>query len=327
LAPGGARAAFQREWPGLQALGAGATFLPELLAWSPAWPWPGAAVNVLDQATGTTQPATLGEAIRAYKELFTLMRREGPLLGDGAWGYWEAAYDTLYSGYVDGLWRSLGTGSPDLAPADGGLVLPDFEQTMVRPRLLGYGMGPYERFFGAEAHGPLRDDQLDTLRAFTLSYGHAGAWWAGGSAGAWLSEAEQAKEYFTLQALGRRYLDAPPPTVRYLSAEGTPLDLSTALRRNLDLANPRLVLRYGDVLYELPPDGWLASGPDGLLGYSALVEGRRVDYLWTDNYVLMDGRGRITFFGPHSARDLKVVFADGRVLEEGAAGRLSLTAP
>ena len=69
------------------------------------------------------------------------------------------------------------------------------------------------------------------------------------------------------------------------------------------------------------------AGPDGLLAYSALAEGRRVDYLSTPAYTLLDGRGQPTFFGPLSTTDLKIVFADGRVLSEGPGGVVSVGRP
>jgi hypothetical protein len=221
---------------------------------------------------------------------------------------------------------------------------------MVRPRLVGFGMGPYAGFFGPDdAAGRLSDDQLDTLRAFNLSYGHAGAWWVGKPAGGPaepLSEAEQAKEYFTARALAPTLLDAPVAALRYVASDGIAYDLSSALIRDLDLAGPRLRVEYaggatlwvnhgeavwpvqlGVELYQLPLHGWLLSGPDGLLAYSALSEGRRVDYLWTPAYTLLDGRGQTTFFGPLSTTDLKVVFADGRVLSEGPGGLVSVSRP
>jgi hypothetical protein len=244
----------------------------------------------------------------------------------------------------------MATGSVEVPPAYGGILAPDFELGQVRPRLVGFGMGPYEDFFGADdAAGRLLDDQIDQLRAYNLSYGHAAAWWVRNPAGGEdepLSEAEQAKEYFIGRAFQTRTLDAGIEAVRYIGANGAARDLSTALTQDMDLANARLELRYdngvylwlnhggpvwsvdlGPEVYDLPRSGWLATGPDGFLAYSARVEGRRVDYLATADYTLMDGRGHETLFGTESATDLKVVFADGRVLTEGAGGRLTMSPP
>jgi hypothetical protein len=350
LAPDAARRVAEGEMGKLKTLGAGGAFLPTLAAWNPAWPWPGADDTVMDQLPTPQHAANLGETVRANKELFGALQKQGPLVAEGATGYWETGYDSFYAGYVDGLWRSLATGSPDVPPADGGLVVPDYELAVVRPRLIGLGMGPYSSFFGAaESAGRLSDGQLDAQRAFGLAYGHAGAWWVkqpSGGPNEPLTEAEQAKEYFTAHAVQARTLDAPLLAVRYVSSEGFERDLSNAFIQNLDLAGPRLALRYGNGVklwvnhgealwsvqvgvetFDLPRHGWLVIGPDGFLAYSALAEGRRVDYLWTPEYVLLDGRGQTTFFGSLSAKDLKVVFADGRVLSEGQGGSLALSGP
>ncbi len=348
LAPAGARRAAVVDTASLGGLGQLATYLPVLTAWNPAVAWPGAADNVLDRTAAALNPASIGAAVREYKVLLSELQATGPVVGEGAVGFFELGFDTFYAGYVDGLMRSLASGSPDQPPAVGALVAPDFELSMVRPRMVGYGMGPYDHFFGPEsAAGPISDEALDVLRTFSLAYGHAGAWWLADPAlPGPLTAAEQVKEYFTMGALQARYLDAPLVAVRYWTADGRSLDLSTALQQDLDLASPRLEVRYGDGLnlwvnhgeavwpvtagtesYALPAHGWLATGAEGFVAYSALVEGRRVDYAWTPEYVLMDGRGRTTFFGSQSARDLKVVFADGRVLEESPDGMLALTTP
>lgn len=350
LAPDAARRVAEVEAGKLKVLGAGGAFLPTLAAWNPAWPWPGADDTVQDQLPTPQHAANLGDTVRAYKDLFGAVQKQGPLVAEGASGYWETGYDSFYAGYLDGLWRSLATGSPEVPPANGGLVVPDYELSVVRSRLVGLGMGPYPSFFGAdESAGRLSDSQLDAQRAFGLAYGHAGAWWVrqpSGGASEPLTEAEQAKEYFTARAVQARTLDAPLLAVRYVSSEGVERDLSNAFIQNLDLAGPRLALRYANGVsvwvnhaealwsvqlgvesFDLPRHGWLVTGPDGFLAYSALAEGRRVDYLWTPEYVLLDGRGQTTFFGSLSSKDLKVVFIDGRVLTEGQGGGLVLTGP
>lgn len=348
LAPAGARRAAAVDTANLAALGRLATYLPVLTAWNPAAAWPGAADNVLDRTTAAPNAPSIGAAVREYKTLLTELRAGGPVVGEGATGFFELGFDTFYAGYLDGLLRSLASGSPDQPPAAGALVAPDFELRMVRPRVVGYGMGPYGSFFGPDGvTAPLMEQSLDLLRAFSLSYGHAGAWWlADPVAPGPLPEAEQGKEYFLMRALQGRYLDAELESVRYWTADQRALDLSAALREDLDLAGPRLEVRYEaglrlwvnhsepvwtvtvqSVPYALPRHGWLAMSADGLLAYSALVAGRRVDYLWTPDYLLLDGRGQVTSFGPHSARDLKVVFADGRVLEEAPDGTLRMIDP
>jgi len=44
--------------------------------------------------------------------------------------------------------------------------------------------------------------------------------------------------------------------------------------------------------YELPPYGWLITGQDGLLAFSALLDGRRVDYVRCPEYLYLNSGGR-----------------------------------
>jgi len=161
----------------------------------------------------------------------------------------------------------------------------------------------------------------------------------GEAASGFLPPAEQVKTYFIMRPLQSRYLDVPLVAVGYIGSDGVEQDLGGALKRDFDLAGPRLHLVFGGGLelwlnhspdvwtvtqggtYLLPQHGWLARG-EGLLGYSALVEGRRADFLQSPEVTVLDGRGRPTDFGGLTARDLVVRFPDGRRLEEQADGGL-----
>jgi hypothetical protein len=259
--------------------GAGGLHIAEVAAWNPAYPWPGAESNVLDHGVMTGHSTTIGDAIRAYMRFFAgLQSAVGPVFATGSYGAWAAGYDSFYAGYLDGVWRSLSTGSADV-PGDAYLVVPDYELEVFRPRAVAYGMGPYEQFFGSLPPGPLSEQQLDALRATTLAYGHAGGWAASGRAGSSerLPPAEQVKDYFVMQALQRRYLAETTAAVAYVDSAGVARDLGEALASDVDLAGPRLRIDYGDSLvlwinhsrqewtvesggkaYELPPQGYLA---------------------------------------------------------------------
>lgn len=371
LAPDAARRLAEDPAGDLRRWGVRSVELDVLTAWNPAYAWPGAATNGLDEAAAPAHPATIGEAIGALKRLFAqLQMRVGPVFGPGAFGTWETGYDSFFAGYVDGVARSLSSGSDEQPAGASYLVVPDYELTVIRPRMIGYGMGDYARFFpdlaaeDADPARPLTEAELDEWQATVLAYGHAGAWTTQGAtadgAGAarrdFLSPAEQAKTYFTMRALQSRYLDAGPVSVGYIGPDGVERDLSAALARDFDLAGPRLHLIFGgegggavgggtgdgtsdkvelwlnhspDVwtvttggTYLLPQNGWLARGDGGLLAYSALVEGRRADFLQAPEVTVLDGRGRLTNFGGLTARDLVVRFPDGWRLEEQADGGL-----
>ncbi len=347
LGPTGAERVAADDAARLAAMGIGAANLDALAAWNPAWGLPGAPSNGIDRAVPPAQPSTTRGAVHAAMRLFDRLQRTlGPVFGDGAYGPWEARYDSLYAGWIDGTSRSLSTGVLDNSVAgENQLVMPDFELRIIRERMVGYGMGPYERFFGAEISPPLDARQRDAYRAASLTYGHAASWWTLGlsetTAIPWLDEAESLKEHYGLRPIVSRLLDRPIAAISYIGPDDEARDLSAALREELDLAGPRLRMRYGNgplTLWvnhgtdvwpvqvrnrdlDLPPDGWAVDAPD-LFAYSALREGSRVDFVQAPDYLLLDGRGVEVDFGVATARDLVIRFDDGRVLEEGPGGRM-----
>ena len=74
----------------------------------------------------------------------------------------------------------------------------------------------------------------------------------------------------------------------------------------------------------LPPNGWYVRGGDGeaLLGYSALVDGHRADYVDSRAYVYANGRGHLTRF-PRATTNGQLVARrrDDHTVELFAAGR------
>jgi hypothetical protein len=329
--------------------GVGAASLDTVAAWNPAWGWPSAPANVLDRAAASerVQPGTAGGAVRAYMALFDRLQRElGPVLADGAYGPWEARYDSLYAGWIDGASRSLSTGVLDNSvPGEDRLIVPDYELRVVRERMVGYGMGPYERYFGAQVQAPLSAAQLDAYRAAELTYAHSPSFWTLGltatTATPWQNEADILTEHYGLRAVLIRLLERPLAAIEYLGPDDQPRDLSAMLREELPLVGPRLRIRYGngpllvwinhgveswpvrvrnrDLV--LPPDGWAVDAPD-LFAFSAQLEGRRIDFVQAPDYVLLDGRGADVEVAGATARDLVIRFDDGRVLEEGEDGTM-----
>lgn len=349
LAPDAAARRAAADAVDLAAAGAGGADLADVATWNPAYPWPGAPDNVLDRGAPAAHPATVGDGIRAYKRLLAgLQAAVGPVSAGGAHGPWEVGYDTFYTGYLDAVSRALSTGSADQQAGAPYLVVPDYELAAVRPGLVGYGMGGYERFFADWPAGgrPLTEAEHDEWQATVLAYGHAGAWQTRGDGGPgdFLDAAGQVKAYYLSRALQSRYLDAALIGVGYVDAVGVERDLGWALAHDLDLAGPRLHVRYdslelwinhsasvwsvgaGGNVYLLPEHGWVARGRD-ILAYSALVEGRRADFLDAPEWRVLDGRGRMTQFGSDAARDLVVRLADGRRLEARPDGSLVWSGP
>ena len=317
--------------------------LIEIPSWNPGWPWPGAFDGPLDLAVSARHPATIGEAISAIVLGLDRVQREGPVFAAGAYGPPEARYDTFLGGAIDGALRSPSTSGFDPEEAgDNAPVVPDVVLRTVRPLVAHIGMGPYSRFFGDKAVWPIGVAQQDAYLATTLAYGHTGMWEAGA-----ISDADAVRTYYIARPLQRLMLEATSADVLYGSADGSERDLSAALIEGLDLAGPRLHVSYaGESSLEgwinhggsvwpvdwrgtswlLPTDGWIVDG-GSVQGYSAIVEGRRVDFLRTPDYTLMDGRGEETTFERFTARDLVIRFSDGRVLEEQVDGRLEFVGP
>jgi hypothetical protein len=120
--------------------------------------------------------------------------------------------------------------------------------------------------------------------------------------------------------------------VTYYDGKGL-VDLATALRQGLDLAQARLRIEYGNGLtvwvnrarterwsvqaegirYELPPSGFLAVAPElRFLAYSANVGGNRADFCECEGYVFLDTRSA-------NPRGVENIVVDGAVVLLGSA--------
>ena len=343
LAPDAGLARARADLAALRPLGVDGLQLGVVPSWNPGWPWPGASDGPLDLAISPRHPATVGAAIAAMVAGLDRLQREGPIFASGAHGPPEARYDTFLGGALDGAVRAPSTNGFDPGDAgDNAPVVPDMVLSTVRPLVAHFGAGTYARFFGETVTWPIGESQLDAYFATSLAYGHAGMFELDA-----ISDADAVKHYHLSRPLQRPIFAADSVTVRYGSPDGAERDLSTALFDGLDLAGPRLHLQFiGTEALEvwinhgrnvwpvqwrgetwlLPADGWVVDA-GAVQGYSALVEGRRVDFLRTPDYTLMDGRGQETTFERFRARDLIIRFADGRVIEEREDGRLEIVDP
>ena len=81
----------------------------------------------------------------------------------------------------------------------------------------------------------------------------------------------------------------------------------------------RVTLPCGDLLW-LPPNGYFGCTCDEkVLTYSGLIDGHRVDYVSSPEYVFLDARGKETSLGGVSTNKVCVQTADGKrtvVIEE-----------
>lgn len=326
--------------------GTSAAHVAEIAAWNPAYPLPGAQDNALDRAAPANHAATVAEAVAAYKRLFLgLQASGGPVYADGATHWGPMGFDSFYAGYVDALARFV-VGHDASSGGTVTLVAPDYELLVIRPRTVAYGLGRYADFFADDLVDgslgvPLGDDAVDRWRATNLAFGHAGSWSSGDSLGArdWLSPPEQVKEYHLMRALQRRILSSGTARVTYHSG-GSVGDLSWALASELDLSAPRIRLEFDSLelwvnfaaepwsidsaagSWQLPTYGWLATGDDHFLAYSAVQDGRRVDLVSAPEVTLIDGRGVYWSAAGLAGTDLAIRLADGRRIEEVPGGDL-----
>jgi len=116
--------------------------------------------------------------------------------------------------------------------------------------------------------------------------------------------------YYLLQQLQERYIMEPVEEIRYFDGERL-VTSSEAIVRGVYEEN-RLRIRYANGLtihinmnwggkhwrvedrgqaYDLPPGGWLATQGDDFLEYSAIENGKRIDFVDSPAYVYLDGFG------------------------------------
>ncbi len=239
-----------------------------------------------------------------------------------------------------------------------GDVVPDFELKIVRPKLVGKGMGPPHRWIGCPF---LRDAYTDPdswlgsigdkYRATAVAYGRAGL----------VSERffyEQPipctqtgcpflykmlkvlfKEYFMMKELQKQYLSANDVNIYYRNTAGNWVDLKQMIIENIELNKTQLREEYDNglvvhvnrhptnsfsvtapnsITYTLPPNSYIAWNANipgynnygTFLTFSALFNGRRVDYINSPLYVMADGRGVLTDFGNIQTTYFKVITSE-----------------
>jgi hypothetical protein len=117
--------------------------------------------------------------------------------------------------------------------------------------------------------------------------------------------------YFLMQQLQQRYIMEPVAEIKYFDGDNL-VSTSSAVASGKYKDN-MLYIRYRNGLeifincnwdgknwmvesdgekYELPPGGWLATQGKDFLEYSALENGRRVDFVDSPEYSYLDGHGQ-----------------------------------
>jgi hypothetical protein len=253
---------------------------------------------------------TFAQTFYAYGEL---LRNDSRVYGGPIFS--EGTYQWMYAGLADGNYALAYNGRP-LAVEP---LLPVFDLYQIHTKECDIGMAWTSWFCDAIPHwqAPENIDRaIDRFLLHTLAYGHIG----------WLVEEAHGIErtcrsYYMLQQVQARYGLLAPKRLAYW--DGAKLvSVSEAVVRDLPRSRRQLYVEYpnglklwlndhpteawkvviGSRTWTLPPAGWLAYQKDQLLSYSALVNGRKVDYLRSDAYIYLDGRGEM-FHAPEAASD------------------------
>lgn len=273
----------------------------------------------IDQRAGSGFDHSIAETLQSRERWFRQMKDDmtGPLMGENShWRY--RAFETYAAGLVDGTSRKIQVNwSPSYGPPDATNwdleVIPDYELGEVIPRATGmFGMG-WEHHFKIAGY-PVSQAWQDEWHTTLLSFGHAPFFSTNGDVpNNYWDWQGTVKSHYLLHGLSHALRAAPVSEIRYEDASGGEHALAVALALGLDLRHPRLVLRTAQgvevklnhsatmwqtsvlgVAWQIPMNGFVGAGPNGLLAFSAINpnSGVRADYAFTPGHSqLLDQRG------------------------------------
>ncbi|MFW6161770.1 MAG: hypothetical protein ACODAJ_03320, partial [Planctomycetota bacterium] len=231
----------------------------------------------------------------------------GPVFSEGR-AHW------FYAGLVTGNYAQI-TGRERWRQPP----LVDFDLLKMHPLMTDFGMGMPSMFYprhDGEWRRPRErtNPWLDRFLTSTLAFGHIGF-----LALDWGFEGAL-KCYYMTNAVQQHYALEPVAAIRYFDGERL-LTTSAAIRTGAYKRGQVYVryasglelwcnLSFGDdwrvecdgTTYLLPPTGHLAVLEDELLQYSAVVDGKRIDYVESSKFVYVDTRDRRAVAGHVACR-------------------------
>ncbi len=259
---------------------------------------------------------TFAQTFYCYGEL---LRNDSRIYGGPIFS--EGTFQWLYAGLADGNYGLTYNGRPIAKEP----LLPVFFLREIHTKECDIGMGWTDWFLqGVPDWQKDVDNAIDRFLLHIIAYGTIG----------WLVEEQFGMErvcrsYYMLQRLQTRYGLQPPEQIAYWDGKKL-VSVSEAVARDLPRTRRQIFIAYPNGLkiwlndwdagrwkedeeiwqvkvngkvYEIPPTGWLAVQGKELLTFSALVDGRKVDYLWdakgySDEPPLLyaDGRGQLVRF-------------------------------
>lgn len=229
----------------------------------------------------------------------------------------EATYQWLYAGLESGSYGWVYTDVNLLThPLD-----VSFKLMKLVPLEAGYGMGYtfyyLEQIDKAWSSSPRRREYVDLFLATSIAYGNMG--WLVREFGEDAFGIEAlARSYYMMQQAQQQYAFQRPKVIEYADAAGRMVSASAAHAGGA-IAEGRLHVVYengtevfvnrnpsktwtvkdgGGAAVDLPVSGWLVFNRAAkLYEMSALVGGRRIDYVAAPEYEFLDGRGAWTEHG------------------------------
>ena len=222
----------------------------------------------------------------------------------------------LYAGLTDldyGTWYARGT--PSELP-----ILPDYDLLKIHPLAHGTGMGYNPSAFFAEkaanalfgdAGGSLAPPEFYQYLAATIAHGHMAIL----GYNYFPPPARLLQYYCLLHGLQQEYLTDTVVDIR--RHDGMRFVSTSEMLKHGGIEQGRIKITYSRGLqvyvnyhrqqpweleldgrqWVLPPDGWIAEQPGRLLAFSALVGGRRLDYVSCPAYLYLNSNGEPQTFG------------------------------
>jgi hypothetical protein len=265
------------------------------------------AVSPFDRTDFDARVPGAGSFAQTFYAYGQLLRNDstvykGPVFSEGTYQY-------LYAGLDDGNYGHVYNNRP-LATSP---LLPVFDLMQIHPKECDIGVSWTSSYCGAIPNwqSPLNlDHSIDRFLLTTMAYGHIG----------WLVEEQYGIErtcrsYYMLQQVQARYGLKAPNRIAYWDGKRL-RDVSDAVELGLPQSRRQLYIEYPNGLtlwlndspdlnwrikvnnkeVILPPAGWAVFQQKGALGpllsSSALHEGKKTDYLRSNEYTYIDGRGQ-----------------------------------
>ncbi len=259
--------------------------------------------------------ATFASTFYAFGEIMLIQKNcwKGPVYSEGGCHY-------MYCGLTDGNYAQDMNYDLHAKP-----WLVDFDLLRLHPLCCNFGMGSPDMFYATTRAPTNAYEKIDRFLAATVAFGHPGFLLK--------EEAEQNRSYFMIQALAARYTQTDATEIRYLDKKGTAYTTEDALANEVYLRS-QVTVRYADGTFVaangsltevmklpnglvLPPSGYCGWTADGaVFVYSGLLDGHRVDYAQSPDYIYMDGRGVATTFPAGTATNVVIRLREKEVIPQ-----------